>query len=125
MLLFAGCSWRAGCCRQATRQLLLLAVLWCTHPPCPARGCRCPGLHLSRDGSGGKMRVKATGGGAYKFAEVRGRHHCRPDMMTRGFALPTCPSPPQVPSLHCCLASLDLAHTMHPCACSCSRSGWA
>ncbi|KAI7844383.1 hypothetical protein COHA_002181 [Chlorella ohadii] len=28
------------------------------------------GLHLSRDGSGGKMRVKATGGGAYKFAEL-------------------------------------------------------
>jgi hypothetical protein len=31
----------------------------------------CPaGLHRSGDGSGGKMRVKATGGGAYKYAEV-------------------------------------------------------
>lgn len=52
------------------------------------------------------MRVKATGGGAYKFAEVRGRRHCRPHMITRGFALPACPSPPQQPSLHCCLISV-------------------
>lgn len=37
------------------------------HPTCVA----CPvGLHRSNDGSGIKMRVKATGGGAYKFAEV-------------------------------------------------------
>ncbi|KAL4425789.1 hypothetical protein ABPG75_009805 [Micractinium tetrahymenae] len=28
------------------------------------------GLHRSTDGSGGKMRVKATGGGAYKYAEL-------------------------------------------------------
>ena len=29
------------------------------------------GLHRSGDGSGRKMRVKATGGGAYKYGEVR------------------------------------------------------
>lgn len=42
----------------------------------PFAATLCAGLHLSRDGSGGKMRVKATGGGAYKFAEVGARCFC-------------------------------------------------
>ena len=83
------------------------------------------GLHLSRDGSGGKMRVKATGGGAYKFAEVGGKGDVIlvvPSLCSSVFQLAMqCNGPP------CCCAGLTCAPHVLPrhAAASCSRSGWA
>ena len=92
--------------------------------------CAPAGLHLSGDGSGGKMRVKATGGGAYKYAEVRatgGACQCTGGQV--GWCGNCCEcSKPKALHLEVAL-SLDSgiwvnsAATLLVC-CSCSSSGW-
>lgn len=84
--------------------------------PAVSSCCRCAGLHLSRDGSGGKMRVKATGGGAYKFAEVGST-----------LSFKTATDPAAWPASHAWAAGwmpLPLNFVSPPPCRSCSRSGW-
>lgn len=60
-----------GCLILDAKRFFILHHSQARRHACQPTVCCLSGLHLSHDGSGTRMRVKATGGGAYKFADVR------------------------------------------------------